>query len=210
MQSSDSDIVLAGITDEYGNHLSAEARYAFDEEFTVDGRTGLRLLTKSENFGAFITPIMNNKVYKKQLLTSNKISCSNNKSWQDDYFSFFAVLYADKITFTPSTTYHYKQRLSSITHQATDPIDKIDNCLDVLCKIKNRLQADDIYCVYQHEYHSFVERCISSLLSSIHNGPYRQDSEILCYLFSELTKAFNIKDIIRYLDNERIYRFFKI
>lgn len=210
VHSLDSDIVLAGITDEYDNHLSAEARYSFDEEFTVDGRTGLRLLTKSENFGAFITPIMNNKVYKNQLLASNRIVCSNNKSWQDDYFSFFAVLYASKITFTPGTTYHYKQRRSSVTHEATNPIDKIDNCLDVLYKIKNRLQANGIYCAYQHEYQSFVERCISSLLSMIHNGSYRDDSEIMCYLFSELTTTFNIGDIIKYLDSERIYRFFNI
>lgn len=208
--STSSDIVMASITNEFGNHLSSTTRYAYNEGFTVDGKTGLRLLTKSENMGALITPIMNNKVYKRKYLINNKISCSDNRSWQDDYFSFFAILYGNKITFAPNTTYHYKQRTSSTTHEATDSKSKIDNCLSVLSKIKNRLKDDGIYSLYKHEYQSFVERCISSLLSMIQKKSTDQNSDILCYLFSEIMHTYNIDDIIKYLDNERIYRFFNL
>ena len=209
-RSTDSDIIMASITDEFNNHISAVARYAYSEEFTIDWRTGLRLLTKSENMGTYITPIMNNKIYKREFLVKNGIVCSDNKSWQDDFFSFFAILYADKITFTPGTTYHYKQCPFSVTHAATDSKSKIDNCLDVLCKIRTRLQASGLYSIYKHEYQSFVERSISSLLVMIHNDTKKQDSDILPYLFSELTQMFNVGDIIRYLDNERIYHFFDL
>ncbi len=205
-----SDIVIAGIRDEYNNHLSSEMRYAYTNEFTIDGRMGLRLLTKSENMGTFITPIMNNKIYKKEFLLKNRIVCSDNKSWQDDYFSFFAILHANKITFTPKTVYHYRQRHSSTTHEATASRSKIDNCLDVLSKIKFRLQDSSMYSVYQHEYQSFVERCISSLLYMIRNETEQKKTDDLCYLFSALMKISNIGDIIRYLDNERIYRFFYV
>lgn len=205
-----SDVVIAGIRDEYNNHLSSEMRYVYANEFTIDGRTGLRLLTKSENMGTFITPIMNNKIYRKEFLLKNRIACSDNKSWQDDYFSFFAILHADKITFTPETVYHYRQRHSSTTHEATDSKSKIDNCLDVLSKIKFRLQDSDMYSVYQHEYQSFMERCISSLLYMIRNETEQKKSDDLCYLFSSLMKISDIGNIIRYLDNERIYRFFNI
>lgn len=208
--STHADIVIAGIEDEYGNHISAETRYAYNEKFTIDGRIGLRLLTKSESFGTYITPIMNNKVYRKAFLLDNNIICSNNKSWQDDYFSFFSILYADKIAFTPDTMYHYRQCHSSVTHSGTTSKEKIDNCIDVLSKIKNRLQKQGIYCDYQHEYQAFVERCVTSLLSMIRNNGDGHDSNIMSYLFENLMRSSNIGDIIKYLDNERIYRFFNL
>lgn len=204
------DIAIAGISDEYNNSISSIFRYAYNQDITLGGKTALKLLTKSSNLGIFITPIMNNKIYRKNFLNENNIHCCDNRSWQDDFFSFFAMLYATKVRMVSGSQYHYRQRLSSITHTATSVTEKIDNCIDVLLKIKTELYARNLYEANQQEYNSFVERCISSLLSMLRNNPCNSNSDDLIYLFTKILNKFDLDKIISYLDNERIYKFFNL
>lgn len=206
----DCDIAIASISDEYNNITSSTFRYVYEHDTTIDGRTGLKLLTKSSNLGMFITPIMNNKVYRADFLREHHICCSDNKSWQDDYFSFFAILHADKIRMVSGTQYHYRQRLSSITHKSTSAIKKIDDCLDVLKKIRAELFAQGLYTSNEKEYICFVERCITSLLQMLRREDQNTLNDNLIYLFDGITHNFDIGKIISYLDNERIYGFFNL
>ncbi len=206
----ESDIVLSGIADEYNNSISARIRYSYDDFMVITGRVGLKLLTKSCNLGMLISPIMNNKIYKTSFIKKNNIRCCENKSWQDDFFSFFAILHADKICIVPNIQYHYRQRQFSITHSATNSITKIDNCIDVLTKIRTELHIQNLYSEYKKDYDSFVERCISSLLSMLRREHYSNLNDSLIYLFDQIYQNFNMKEIIEYLDNERIYKFFNL
>lgn len=204
------DIAIAGISDEYNNIISSDFRYTYDHDTIIDGRTGLKLLTKSCNLGMFITPIMNNKIYRANFLREHHIRCSDNKSWQDDYFSFFAILHANKISIVSGTNYHYRQRTSSITHKSTSSIEKINNCIDVLVKIRATLYAQDLYNSNEKEYNSFVERCITSLLFMLRREAPDTLNDNLIYLFDKIAHSFDAGKIISYLDNERIYRFFNL
>lgn len=204
------DLAIASIVDEYGNAISSAFRYTYDHDTTIDGRTGLKLLTKSCNLGMLITPIMNNKIYRTDFLRQHHICCSDNKSWQDDFFSFFAILYANKIRMVSGTQYHYRQRMSSVTHMSTTAIDKIDNCINVLIKIRAELYAKELYECNEKEYSSFVERCITSLLRMLRRESPNILNDNLIYLFERISQNFNIREIITYLDNERIYGFFNL
>lgn len=204
------DIAIASISDEYNNITSSVFRYNYDHDTTIDGRTGLKLLTKSCNLGMFITPIMNNKIYRADFLREHHICCSDNKSWQDDYFSFFAILHANKINMVSGTQYHYRQRQSSVTHKSTSPVKKIDDCLDVLIKIRSELYAQKLYTSNEREYDSFVERCITSLLTMLRREDQSTLNDSLIYLFDRIINDFDIGKIISYLDNERIYGFFNL
>ena len=204
------DIAIAGIADEYNNTVSTSLRYAYNNFAVIDGKTGIKLMTKSCNLGMYITPIMNNKVYKTDFIKKYNIRCSENKSWQDDFFSFFAILRAQKICVVPNIQYHYRQHENSITHNLTTSTVKIDNCIDVLIKIKEELQAQDLYIAHEKDYNAFVERCITSLLVQLRRNSQYSLNDSLIYLFDSIYKNFNMKKIISYLDNERIYKFFNL
>ncbi len=204
------DIAIASISDEYNNATSSVFRYIYNQDITIDGKTALKLLTKSCNLGLFITPIMNNKIYRTNFLKQYNIQCCDNRSWQDDFFSYFAILYANKVRMVSGPQYHYRQRISSITHTATSVNEKIDNCIDVLLKIKTELFVRNLYETHQQEYNSFVERCISSLLVMLRNTPHDNNSDDLIYLFNKIASKFDMSKIISYLDNERIYKFFNL
>lgn len=209
IQEQDCDIAIAGIRDERNNILSSSLRYNYDDYAVINGKIALKLLTKSSNFGAFITPIMNNKLYKTSFIKKYNLHCCSNRSWQDDFFSFFAILHASKICLVPKVYYHYFQNNGSITHSGTNAITKIDNCLDVLCQIREELHAENIYAKYKQEYAAFVERCISSLLSMLRKENTAFNDELI-YMFEKFSEQFSLKEIITYLDNERIYNFFHV
>ena len=44
-------------------HRINQLRYKYNSENCITGEYALKLLTKSENYGYFITPIVNNKIY---------------------------------------------------------------------------------------------------------------------------------------------------
>lgn len=206
----ESDMVVAGIVDEYNNLSSSTPRYNYNDYTTITGKIGLKLLTKSCNLGIFLSPIMNNKLYNTKFLRKYNICCSENISWQDDFFSFFAILHAEKITLVPSVQYHYYQHDSSITHSATTPRTKIDNCFDVLNKIKVEMEKQKVYITYQADYEAYIERCITSLLYMLRREPLSNQNDNLIYLFDKIYQNYSIKNIIKYLDNERIYNFFNL
>lgn len=210
LKETDSDLAIAGITDEYNNSISSSLRYSYTDMATIDGKTGLKLMTKSCNLGMFITPIMNNKIYKKSYLTQYNIQCCNNRSWQDDFFSFFAILHAKKICIVPNVYYHYRQNELSITHKATNSKAKIDNCIDVLLKIKKELYTQNIYDIYINDFQSFVERNISSLLVMLRRESSSTLNNDLFYLFEKILHNFDTNKIFSYIDNERIYNFFNL
>lgn len=206
----DCDIAIAGIADEYNNPVSSSLRYNYEDAAVIDGKTGLKLLTKSRNLGMFITPIMNNKIYKTDFIKNNNIHCCNNKSWQDDFFSFFAILFANKICITPSVVYHYRQNNASITHSGVSSKIKIDNCIDVLIKIKDELRLQNLYEMYERDYNAFIERCITSLLIMLRRESHASLDDNLTYLLDKFSQNFSISKMISYLDNERIYKFFNL
>lgn len=165
-------------------------------------------MTKSCNLGMYITPIMNNKVYKTDFIKKYNIRCSENQSWQDDFFSFFAILHAQKICVIPNIQYHYRQHENSITHNLTTSTAKIDNCIDVLIKIKEELQVQGLYIAHEKNYNAFVERCITSLLVQLRRNSQHSLNDNLIYLFDSIYKNFDMRKIISYLDNEHYLQVF--
>ena len=208
MEDTSADFAIAGICDEFNNSMSTKTRYAYYKPLEIDGRMAIRLLTKSENLGLWISPIMNNRVYRHDFIDNNNLTCASNKTWQDDYFSFFSMIYATRVLIVPGIRYHYRQQELSMTHSRTSSKSKIDDCLDVMKKIRTKLEADSIYDDYKNEYQSFVERNISSLLSMLKVNDYENSTDNLIYLFEKISSIYRIGDILNYLDNQRIYSFF--
>lgn len=208
IKKNNSDVAACGIITEYDNSHSSELRYKYNFDNCISGNFALKLLTKSENYGYYITPIVNNKIYNHKFLEANNITFNNTRSFQDDYFSFFIMLYAKKIEILSDTNYHYYQRADSITHTFSKRL--IDDCINTLVQIRTDLENKKLIETYEKEYYSYVERLLTSLLDML----VRKESEntaqknYLNYIMSNLGKNFKMHKIIDYLDNRRIFNFF--
>ena len=210
IKSNDSDIAVCGIKTEYNNSQNYQLRYKYNSENCITGEYALKLLTKSENYGYFITPIVNNKIYDADFLKNTDIYFNSARSFQDDFFSFFAILYSKRISLVTDTYYHYDQRQSSTTHTFCKRL--VTDCLDTLVQIRDILQKNMCLEKYKKEYYSYVERLITSLLDMLIRK--EQDSitqkEYLKYIISKFGNNFTISEVIDYIDASRIFSFFDL
>lgn len=205
-----SDIAICGVKTEYVNAKSSTYRYKYMDSNCIDHNYALRLLVNSQNIDQFISPIVPNKIYLTSFLKKYNLLFDPSKSFQDDFFTFFCLVYASKISLVPDVYYHYFQRPNSITHIFSKQL--VNDCLDVLMQIKNKLIKENLLQTYHQEYYSFFERCFSSLLRMLHSreSDYHIQKKYLEYIFTECFKRFSAKEIIQYIDNQRIFDFFHI
>lgn len=206
----DSEIAICGVKTEYLNSKSSSYRYKYMSANCLNHNYALRLLTNSHNTDQFISPIVPNKIYKTSFLKNNKLYFDPSRSFQDDFFTFFCLVYATKVSIVPDVFYHYYQRPNSITHTFSKQL--VNDCLCILYQIKEKLQAESLFDIYSQEYYSFFERCLSSLLKMLQSREtdILIQKKYLTYIFSESMKYFTLKEIIQYLDNQRIFNFFNI
>lgn len=203
-----SQIAICGIKTEYNNSKSCELRYKYNFHNCIDNTIALKLLTKSQGYDCYITPIVNNKIYDRKFLQKRNIKFNNNRSFQDDYFSFFALLKASLISLVPDVYYHYYQRESSITHTFSKSL--VDDCLNTLVQIRSELEFQNLLDIYEKEYYAFVERLIVSLLDML----LRKEPDIIIqkkylkYIWGSFAGQFQMNKVIDYIDNRRIFHFF--
>ncbi len=205
-----SELAVCGVKTEYFNSKSSQYRYKYMCANCIDHNYALRLLTNSHSIDQFISPIVANKIYLSSFLKEHNLLFDPSKSFQDDYFTFFCLVYAKKVSLVPDVFYHYFQRPNSITHIFSKQL--VDDCLDILLQIKQKLLSENLFNTYNQEYYSFFERCLSSLLQMLHTREknYTVQKEYLDYIFCECFKRFSAKEIIQYIDNQRIFDFFHV
>lgn len=205
-----SQIAICGIKTEYNNSKSCEFRYKYSCYNCIDNAIALKLLTKSQGYDCYITPIVNNKIYDSEFLKKENINFNNNRSFQDDYFSFFAILQSSLISLVPDTYYHYYQRESSITHTFSKRL--VDDCLSTLVQIRTELEDQNLLYIYEREYYAYVERLVVSLLDML----LRKEPDIITqkkylkYIWANFAERFQMNKIIDYIDNRRIFHFFDL
>lgn len=62
------DIAIFGMKNEYENYISSSYRYSYKKENTIDNYAALRLLCRTYTNDIYISPIVNQKIYRKDLL----------------------------------------------------------------------------------------------------------------------------------------------
>lgn len=203
-----SQIAICGIKTEYNNVKSCELRYKYNFQNCITNSMAIKLLTKSQGYDCYITPIANNKIYDKKFLLENNIKFNYNRSFQDDYFSFFALLHASLVSLVPDTYYHYYQRETSITHTFSKRL--VEDCFNTLDQIHNELECKNLLHLYENEYYAYLERLISSLLDMLlrKEPDIMVQKEYIKYIWKLLSEQFQLNKIIDYIDNKRIFNFF--
>jgi glycosyltransferase involved in cell wall biosynthesis len=201
------DIVVGGVKNEWNNINSTSLRYDYTYHNIITANQALDLLTKSTNNNYFISPVVWNKIYKRELLSFNQLKFIDNSYWEDDIFSFKAISYAHKISLVPQIYYHYYQRDSSIMNSISRK--HIDDLLMSFKQLKSSVIDNNSNATITH-YQAMFDRCVCTLIKMIDNN--EKDANLkkkyIIYFIEEFTKQFSLKEAINYLDNNRIMRLF--
>lgn len=205
----DADIAIFGVKDELSNNLCSEIRYQYEQN-TINHIYALNMLCRLNNNDRYISPMVCQKIYRKDFLKRNHIFFEPNSYYEDDQFSFYCFLHDCKIVLVPEVYYHYYQNTGSITH--TFSKEHIDTLIMAFINMRNYLQNNLLYDTYSDYYFSYMDKCLASTLNILFSSePAIQiQKKYLIYLFKQLSEHFSIEESITYLDTKRIQRFFHI
>lgn len=141
----------------------------------ISKEKAISLLSRSEANNYMISPVVWNKIYRKELLIENNVCFLENSYWEDNLFSFQIFTIANKISIVPHVCYHYYQREKSITNSFSKK--HIDDLLIAFKMLKLFLKENHIDTKYQQEFYSYFDRAISSLLDMLFKGEQTLDMQ---------------------------------
>lgn len=203
-----SDISLCSVKREYDNIKNSSVRYRYNTENVISGIYAIHLMSRDIDQDISISPIVCNKLYRKQFLDDCNISFKENSLNEDDIFTFSVFLEAQEVSITGMTNYHLYQRRNSVSRHFT--MKHIDDLFDAFNTIKEILKDKDCYESMKKEYYAFFEKCFSFAVESMLNS-VQDDQEISAY-FKYAYKASRLvipfDEFIDHCGNKRLIEFF--
>lgn len=202
------DVVICGIKNEFENYFSSENRYDYHFFNHINSEMALKLLVNYADNNYKISPVVWNKIYRKQLIDDNKIAFLRNSFWEDDIFSFQVFIYATTINIIPNVKYHYYKREKSITNDFSKK--HIEDLIASFKYLESYLREKNIWEQNKSYYNAYLDRAICSMFKMLFNNEpsvVKQRAYIMEF-YKSFSEAFSIYDAISYLDVNRIKRLF--
>lgn len=110
------DIAVCGIRTEFSSIERSSIRYSYPYINTITSQFALKLLCKCESQDVYISPMVGNKMFSRELLSLHSIKFPQMRYFEDDEFTFLAISNARKIALVPDVYQHYYQRDGSAMH----------------------------------------------------------------------------------------------
>lgn len=202
------DIAVFGVIDEFENPSSSRIRYEYCLPNSIDNIFALRLLARTYNNDTFISPMVCQKVYRREFLQTKGLRFLTNNYYEDDFFSFRCFLYESKIIMVPGVYYHYYQRPGSITHTFSKK--HIDDLVQLTSDLKSMLIRENMWEINQRNYYAFCSKCIHSAINTlfIAEPSIQIQKHYIAYLATRLQAKISIDEWLDYMDIQSIRRLF--
>lgn len=207
IEKDESDIAICGVKNEWDNQISTTIRHNYIYPNIINSDQALDLLCKNNDNNYFISPVVWNKIYTRELLINNNFTFIDNSYWEDDIFSFNTFAKANKISLVPKVYYHYYHRNDSIMNTISKK--HIDDLIYAFSILKNSIHQENLP-VKINQYKSMFDRCICTLINMIHVNEHQpiEQKKYIVYFLEEFLKHFSINEALNYLDINRIIRLF--
>ncbi|MBQ7145776.1 MAG: glycosyltransferase family 2 protein [Lachnospiraceae bacterium] len=204
----DPDIVMFGLMYDYPQYNRRVKKYAYDRQYEMSGSTAIKTYSHTVANEIKITPIVNNKLYRRKFLMEKGIMFIDGLRFQeDDAFTFEALAQAEKVFAVGNCFYHYCQRKGSVIHNVSES--SINGFVEAYKKLKLNLEQKRLFDLYEDEFYLKMK---GSLLGVIKRTIDCSDSaektrELVSLLIKKLIKEFEINRLLATFDFETIRRF---
>ncbi len=204
------DIAIGNVLSEWNNAMSSKPRYTITCNNVISGDFALKLMSKYYFQNFYISPNLNNRVYRKKLLLENDVCSDYARQAQDNYSSFVAFVNAKTVALVTQSHYHYFQRECSAIHSFSEKY--INNYFDVLVHIKQYLNNQKIFSKYKNIFICFVDRSVIWLFERLQNTACNETERknFIKLIFQRCFELFSLDEYIDYLDYGRILNLFHV
>ena len=199
------DVVIYGLSYDFAKYNYREHKYIYSRPYSITGEFALKIYAHTIPNEINISPIVNNKLYRRKFLNDNYLLFHTELRYQeDDIFTFEALLWSERVSIVNNCCYHYCQRPDSLIHSVSEV--SIRSFIAAYITLKNNLEKLGIYDRYKMEYNLKLK---SSLLGVIKRTiDYEQNeqrrSDLLLLLLTMFVDSFNMQEFFLTLNTSRI------
>ena len=174
----------------YSNHFSIRYQYQYNN--ILDNKMALGLLSHSYENEYFISPLLGCKLFRKQILDKYKLSFPNT-IYEDDMFTFLAILYSKNIALITGSNLYYYQHFDSITHNFSER-----NIIDFFSTFNELYKYIDTSS--KKYYYKYLSKSLSSMLTCMTNNITDTDmlAKYKSMIFTSFYKNINVLEYYSY------------
>lgn len=159
----DPDVIIFGLMYDHVTQNRRDQKYHYSKTYRMNGEFALGIYAHTMPNEIRITPIVNNKIYKRDFLLDNAIVFHEGLRYQeDDAFTFEVLAKASKVVIVNGGGYHYCQRSDSLIHTVSE--DAIHHFVAAYRALATSLKADGLF---EKNKNAFYLKMKGSLLGVI-------------------------------------------
>lgn len=200
-----SDVIIFGLTYDYIMHNYREEKYQYSRPYKMSGEFALSIYAHTIPNEISITPIVNNKVYRREFLIDNGLLFHEGLRYQeDDAFTFEVLAQAATVVFVRGCSYHYCQRSNSLIHSVSEL--SVRGFIEAYLALEANLKSNNLFTKYKNAFYLKFKSSLLGVIKRILDYELNTDErnkllQLLLtlllenYDFSEILKTFNFSVI---------------
>ena len=193
----DTDVVNFGLIYDYVNQDRQERKYNYPTNYSMAGEFALSIYTHSIPNEIRITPIVNNKIYRRKFLIDNNILFHEELRYQeDDVFTFEVLARATRVAFVKNCYYHYCQRDDSLIQTVSEI--SIRSFISAYLVLKTNLESTNLFEKYRQAYYLKFKGSFLGVIKRIldYEPNMNNRNELLSLLLNLLIENYDLSEFL--------------
>ena len=197
----DPDIKNFGLIYDYVSCNRRTIKYRYDRKYKVSGEFALNIYAHTIPNEFEITPIVNNKIYRRQFLIDNHLFFHEELRYQeDDVFTFETLAKAGTVILIDDCFYHYCQRDDSLIHEVSEYA--VHNFVSAYVALRESLKSDGLFEKYKQAYYLKFKGSLLGVLKRILDYSHNKEicNKLVALLMSLLHENFDMLKLLDTID----------
>lgn len=191
------DVIIFGLVYDYITQNRQEEKYHYSRNYKTTGEFALNIYANTISNEINITPIVNNKVYRRQFLLDNDIFFQEELRYQeDDVFTFEILTRANSVTFVKGCSYHYCQRNDSLIHTVSEL--SIRSFISAYLKLESKLKSYELFEKHKLAYYLKFKGSLLGVFKRIldYEPDTKERNKLIHLLLVLLIENYDIPEIL--------------
>lgn len=199
------DIIIYGLMYDYVLQNYRYAKYQYTKTYHISGTLAFGIYTHTIPNEIRITPIVNNKIYRRQFLIENNLLFHENLRYQeDDVFTFEVFMKAKNVTIVDQCFYHYCQRSNSMIHTVSEY--SIYNFIKAYITLQNILKTNHLFVKHKDAFYLKFKGSLLGILNRImeYTTDIQERNQLMYLLLTLLIENFDVAELLNTVKDSTI------
>lgn len=204
LERTNADIAICGTKKEFASGEGSVIKADYEKEIVLNNDRAFKIMTLQYSFGITITASATNKMVRKSLIDKHSIKFLEGSYYEDLFYSFQIMIYADNVVCVPKYYYYYFRRENSIIISISKY--HIESFYFVFKEIKKFLIQKNLFNQYKFNYYKFGERFYNLIIRQIFE--FEKDDikkkDLIEYSVTFIKKLITLSEFIEYSSAEKL------